>query len=363
MKAIASCIPNLEFITQEEIKEILDSKSEITYPGRVEFEIKRYEDLAKFIYHSRSIIKAYLLIEKINFNTKEDIIKEISKIEFPLLKETFVVRCERSGNHNFNSIEIEKEAGEIIYKNAKIKVDLKNPDTTIIIDLIYNNCFIGIDFTGIKLSKREYRVRLSSSSINTCLAYCMIRMASIMPSDMILDPFCKSGEILIEAAQYLLKIPNCLRLEDKLLYKKFIDVKFKDTTINKKLKLFGIDSLQNNLVCAEINSKIASVKENIKFSKLEIEWIDTKFEKNSIDKIITFPIYPTNSVPLKKIEKLYKELFYQLGFVLKKTGIILILTPIPEIIEKYSSDYKFKKIKEIKINYTNKEFTIILLEK
>jgi len=224
-------------------------------------------------------------------------------------------------------------------------------------------CFIGIDFTGIKLSKRDYRIKLLSNSINPCLAYSLLRIADYSHSDSLLDPFCKSGEILIEAAQYALKIPNCLRLEEKLLYKKLINIKFKDTTINKKLKLNAIDNFQNSLVCAEINYKIGLIKDQINFSKLEIEWLDTKFEKESIDKIVTFPPYPTISLPLKKLEKIYKELFYQLEFILNKNGKIVILTPIPEILEKFSLSHKLKKEEEIKIDYNNQPFSILKFKK
>ena len=362
MKAIATCIKNLEFVTQKEIKEILKLNSNIIYPGRVEFEVKE-EDLAKLIYYSRSTFKAYSLIDLIEFNSKEEILEKIKKLNFSYLKDTFVVRCERSGNPNFSSLNIEKEAGAIILNKTNLKVDLENATTTIIIDIINNMCFIGIDFTGIKLSKRDYRIKLLSNSINPCLAYSLLRIADYSHSDSLLDPFCKSGEILIEAAQYALKIPNCLRLEEKLLYKKLINIKFKDTTINKKLKLNAIDNFQNSLVCAEINYKIGLIKDQINFSKLEIEWLDTKFEKESIDKIVTFPPYPTISLPLKKLEKIYKELFYQLEFILNKNGKIVILTPIPEILEKFSLSHKLKKEEEIKIDYNNQPFSILKFKK
>ena len=159
MKAIATCIKNLEFVTQKEIKEILKLNSNIIYPGRVEFEVKE-EDLAKLIYYSRSTFKAYSLIDLIEFNSKEEILEKIKKLNFSYLKDTFVVRCERSGNHNFSSLNIEKEAGAIILNKTNLKVDLENATTTIIIDIINNMCFIGIDFTGIKLSKRDYRIKL-----------------------------------------------------------------------------------------------------------------------------------------------------------------------------------------------------------
>jgi len=68
-------------------------------------------------------------------------------------------------------------------------------------------------------------------------------------------------------------------------------------------------------------------------------------------------------LPLKKLEKIYKELFYQLEFILNKNGKIVILTPIPEILEKFSLSHKLKKEEEIKIDYNNQPFSILKFKK
>ena len=52
---------------------------------------------------------------------------------------TFVVRAKRTGTHSFNSIELERTVGGYLlaHSNAK-KVDLKNPEVTIAMELIQN---------------------------------------------------------------------------------------------------------------------------------------------------------------------------------------------------------------------------------
>ena len=300
-----------------------------------------------------------MLLDNIEFKEKDEIIDKIKTIKFPYLKDSFVVRCERKGNHDFSSNDIEREAGEIIFKKFNIKVDLHNPAATIIIDIIDNQCFIGIDFTGISLNKREYRIRVSSNSLNPCLAYCLLRIADYDSKESLLDPFCKSGEIAIEAALLSLEIPN-FKI-DKLLFSKLIKTSFKNKKSAKKLDIYAVDSFQNNLRSGEINARIISLQKQIKFSRLDIEWLDTKFKEKSIDKVITFPIYPTQTLPLNVVEKIYKELFYQLEFIMKKKRVIVILTPVPEIIEKYASQHNFKKERDIKLNYINHEFSILKL--
>ncbi|MBS3152823.1 hypothetical protein J4230_05435 [Candidatus Woesearchaeota archaeon] len=363
MEAIAICIQGLEEITKLEIKEIIKQKSETIIPSRIKFKIKEEKDLANFIYNTRSSIKVYKLITVLDFIDLEDLIKKVNIIKFPKIKSPFIVRCERIGEHPFNSLDIEKEVGNIINKDNKLKVDLKNPTTIILVDIINNKCFLGIDYTGIKLSKRNYRIKLIPNSLNSCTAYSMLRIAEVKEKDTILDPICKSGEIPIEAALYIQKIANGLKLSDQLAFTKLIKFKPKNKVKNKKLNIYAIDSSQNNLKCTEINSKIANVNKNIKFSRYELEWLDTKFEKNSVDKIITFPPYQTNNLPKQEVEKTYKELFYQSEFILKNNGIMTVLTPFPEIIEKYAVMHNFKKEIEYKINYMHQNFSILKFRK
>ncbi|MBI2148066.1 N-6 DNA methylase [Candidatus Woesearchaeota archaeon] len=362
MKAIATCIKGLEEITQLEIKEILKKKSEIIIPSRIAFNVKEDKELANFVYNTRSSIKVYKLINHDNFSDLDEILNKVKKIKFPKIKSPFVVRCERIGEHNFNSIDVEKEIGNIINKDNKLKVDLKNPTTILIIDIVSNKFFLGIDYTGIKLTKRNYRIKLLPNSINSALAYSMLRISEIKEKDTILDPICRSGEIMIEAALYLQKIANGLKLLDQLAFNKLLKFNPKNIIKTKKLKIYSIDSSQNSLKSAEINAKIANIYKNIIFSRYELEWLDTKLDKNSIDKIITFPQYPTNNLPTQEVEKIYKELFYQAEFIIKKNGIITILTPVPELIEKYANLRNFKKEKEYKINYMHQNFSILKLK-
>ena len=96
---------------------------------------------------------------------------------------------------------------------------------------------------------------------------------------------------------------------------------------------------------------------------MDIDWLDTKFKENSIDKIISVMPSPTHLYPLKDVEKVYKEFFYQIKFILKNNGIATIATTVPEIAERYYEEFKFKKLKELNFKYTNQKWTVIILAK
>ena len=147
MEAIATCIEGLESITQLEIKEILKQKSEIVIPSRIKFKVKDEKDLANFIYNTRSSIKVYKFIDSFTFESLNDLLDKIKKVKFPNITSPFVVRSERIGEHDFKSLDIEKEVGDIINDHGDLRVDLKNPTTIVLIDIINNNCFVGIYYT------------------------------------------------------------------------------------------------------------------------------------------------------------------------------------------------------------------------
>ncbi len=363
MKAVAVTIAGLEDITRMELSEIIGADSEVALPSRVLFSVEDENDLAEFVYRARSIIKSYLLVAKFKFVDRNDVVEKISNIKISYLKDSFVVRCERVGLHDFNSLEVEKAIGELIKRDYKIRADLDNPKTIVFIDIIDNDCFVGIDFSGIRISRRYYRIKLLSSSINPVVAYSMLRYSGINENDFILDVFCRSGEIPIEAALFLNNIPNCYYVKDKLQFTKFIDIKFDDNIENKKLNIVSMDCSQNSVRASEINAKIAFVNKFIRFTRLELDWLDTKFDKETVTKIITFPPYPSNSFPVKLAEKFYNELFNQAKYILKKNGLITLLTPKKDMIEKYALMYKFTKVKEIELVMGKNKFNILVFQK
>ena len=63
----------------------------------------------------------------------------------------------------------------------------------------------------------------------------------------------------------------------------------------------------------------------INFSRIEVEWMDTKFEKQSVDCIVTNPPKPSIHYTNDSLEKAFQEFFYTANFVLKKDGKVVVL--------------------------------------
>jgi 23S rRNA G2445 N2-methylase RlmL len=114
----------------------------------------------------------------------------------------------------------------------------------------------------------------------------------------------------------------------------------------------------NYLNYAKKNSKIAGVDKKIGFSRMNIEWLDTKFDKDQIDKIVA----KMPSLQQKESNEIYNEFFYQAEFILNNKGKIVMIGDKDQI-KKFSSKYNFKISDERSIFSGKKEYEIFVLIK
>ena len=68
-----------------------------------------------------------------------------------------------------------------------------------------------------------------------------------------------------------------------------------------------------------------------------------------MDLIISNPIFPSKTKSVDFVEKIIKELFHHANYILKKNGLMILISPKTEILEKYAKIYKFKIKEELNI--------------
>lgn len=342
MKLIAITIPKLEQVTVDEISEILKLKS-TAYDSVVEFESDNFSQIAKFCYMTRSSSRVLLLLDKQK-------ITEIDKLKFPKIPlqdefKTFRIRCTRIGEHNFNSHDIEKKLGEKIIDNYRLEVNISSPDITFFSYIYNENIYLGIDICGFDLSKRDYKIINNPYSIKGNLAFAMVKLSGFKPGETLLDTFIRAGEIVIEAASYSSATSIHNFRKDEYFFTHFID--FKDINLDKfesdgkSSKIFAYADNQKYISASKKNAKIQGINKFITFSKTDIDWIDTKFEKSTINRVVT--ILSKTRLD-KKFEKTLDDFFHQMRFVLKKDGKVVVLTKTPELFDAIK-DFKVEKIK------------------
>jgi 23S rRNA G2445 N2-methylase RlmL len=350
-----------EEVMQSEVEELIDAKARIE-DSVVIFEIRDEKELCKLVYLGQSFCRVMLFLH--SFVIKN--VADVKKGDFSFLKGKKIrVDCERIGTHDFKSVDISRELGEYIYENAKCEVDFRNPEYIVYAYILNDKCYVGIDYTGFDLSKRDYKVYLHPKAVKGTIAYFMLRVAGYDKSMILLDPFCGSGTIPIEAAFFSSGFSvNSFRKEKFQFVKmRVADEKFLEKLDKKKEfkgKIYGFDKELRHINAAKQNAKIGGVEKFINFSRVDIDWLDTKFNEKEIDLIVTDAPNVTKWNE-KKIAKVYEEFFHQAYFVLKEDGKIALIgsDKIKEVAEKKG----FKLESELKVEKKNQIMAVDVFKK
>jgi len=373
MKGLVITSKGIEDIAALEVKELIKAKASVK-DSCVVFDVKKLEELCLLCYKGQSVEKVLFLFDSFEF--KGDILSEMKKVVSKLelsdwldKKTTFRVSCKKINNEDLFSEEIARDVGALIIDNIKKdkkykqKVELDNPDITFFVFVNGSKAYFGIDFSGRDLYKREYKLFAHPAALRSTIAYSLLRVGGFKGKEVLLDPFCHSGEIPIEAALFATNFPVNYYSKEKFSFLKFKPFKkfdfekfFKaiDKKITKKASIHCFDSKVTNLNAAKKNAKIAGVNKVLSFSRMEMERLDLKLDKGKVDKIVTHPPELTRIADPKSIEKIYNEFFYQVEYVLKKNGKVVVVSRDDSLLKDVASKNKFKVKSEREV-YSGKQ--------
>jgi putative N6-adenine-specific DNA methylase len=357
-----------EGIAALEASELAKSSKIVKLETVVKFDFKDLLDLCKVSYKAQAINRAALLLSEFKVDrsieaTVENFRKSIEKTKLSdwLDKDkTFKVECQRHGEHDFHSTDIEIEAGKAISRTVKLdlKTDFDNPMVMFYLYIYGENGFFGVDFSGFELSKRQYKIFNHPESLKGTTGYFLVREAGYDKKKVMLDPFIGSGIIVIEAALFASDFPVQYYNKNKLSFTK-LDF-FRKHGQDKFFK--AIDQLRF-LKASQKNAKLAGIEKSMSLSRSEIEWLDTKMEKGSVDLIVTDPPRMSKNKDSKKMEKLCNELFYQAEYILKKSGSIVLITNNTVMLEAAANKHKFKIIKDYTLNQGKEIFRVLTFKR
>jgi len=332
MQALIITNKGMEHISQLEVKEILGKESEKD-DYVVKFSANKNE-LKKLKNESKSASRILYLfgetkIEKDLEKTRknfEKILEPFSLDKF-LKNKIYCVDCERIGQHNYKSVDISRNVAKYLIKQGYEKTTFKDPEIIIYIFIINNKGYIGIDISG-DLSKRDYKIFNNPKSIKGNIAYALIREAGYEKNKILVDPFCLSGEIVIEAALF------------------------------EKGKIYAYDK-KRNIIAARKNSLIAKVDKEIIFGDYDLSWLDKRHDKSSVDVIATRLPESSKHKNIKFIEKKLKEFFEKSYKIIKNKGKIAVISKDKDIINKQKGKLKILKELIIKSGELNLKITIL----
>jgi len=128
--------------------------------------------------------------------------------------QTFGVRASCFSTRKFSSQEIERIIGrQILDAFSNVKVNLKNPDVWIRVIAVEDLIIIGVSIfrepKGFHKRSAGKRPFLIASTLKPKLALSLINLSCVKKEQILLDPFCGAGSILIEAALLGIETIGC----------------------------------------------------------------------------------------------------------------------------------------------------------
>ncbi len=354
----------LEDVSEKEIKQLISATNFKTSSGKIFFSCKSEQDLVDLCYHGRTFSKVVLLLSTFTVSGMPDekILQNLGKF----LDKTAAIKCDRFGEHDFTSFDVMQVLNERLAGLYNVVIDHKSPQTMFYLLIDGKDGFFGVDFAGIDLGRRDYRIFLGTDALKGTIAAALLTISDYQPKHSLLDPFCRHGIVPIEAALLATNTAPHKFGKEKFAFARLPNLKYelKDKETDFKGTIIAMDDNFKHVSASRKNAKIAGVVKSIEFSRTDLQWLDAKFGKNFLDRIITLPVQLGRSIADKTVEKVYHQLFYQAEFILKKSGkICLCMKRGVELLKQKASEFKFSVEHERKVMQGAEELTILVFSK
>ncbi|MEN2766213.1 THUMP domain-containing class I SAM-dependent RNA methyltransferase [Ornithinibacillus xuwenensis] len=248
----------------------------------------------------------------------------------------------------------QKIVKKAIAERLKLKYGLasKMPETGALykveVSILKDNVFITIDSSGVGLHKRGYRVGQGEAPLKETMAAALILLTNWRAEYPLIDPFCGSGTIAIEAALIGQNIAPGFNREFAsedwtLIRSKYWDQAFEEAEdlakYDQKLEILGSDIDHKMIEIAKSNSTEAGLGELITWKQMQVK--DLTIRQNN-GYIIGNPPYGQRIGDQEMVQTIYQDI----GNVMKThpSWSVYILTAF-EAFEKYYGQKATKKRK------------------
>jgi putative N6-adenine-specific DNA methylase len=183
--------------------------SEVTKMNRAVQLKGTWEDVYFLNVHLRTALSILVELSRFGFKTKEDIYKQASKVawnDWFSVDKTFSVKgavFSKDFSHSQYPMLIVKDAIVDHFREKKgnrPNVELKHPQILIDVYIQNNDCILSINTSGTPLYQRGYRSEVGEAPLNEVVAAGLLYLSGWDKKSLLIDPFCGSGTIAIEAA-------------------------------------------------------------------------------------------------------------------------------------------------------------------
>jgi len=175
-----------------------------------------------------------------------------------------------------------------------------------------NRVNVTLDTTGSALNKRGYRAMSGDAPIRETLAAAMVELARVRSDHTVVDPFCGSGTILIEAAQKAVNIMPGMNRSFSFEQWSQVDPTILESERERAraaerrdcaFRAYGYDIDPEALELAKRNAELAGVGDRIVFEQRDIRVYQDSFDRVSV---ITNPPYGERMLDAESARRLYR---------------------------------------------------------
>ncbi|MBS7647859.1 MAG: tRNA (guanine(6)-N2)-methyltransferase [Candidatus Bathyarchaeia archaeon] len=342
LRFFATTVIGLEDIAAEEVEKLLDKKAKEDI-GRIVFE-GGITDVYLLNLKARTINKLFIQLCHSKFENLEDIYKLAKNLDYMWIinpEQTFAVRTQRIGLHNFTSIDVSRVVGQAIIDsytgtaNKRLKVNLDAPDVEVYCLVRDNEFLMGINTTGESLHKRHYRVYNHPAALKSTIASAMLKIGGWSSDKVLLDPMCGGATIPIEAVLEAKRVSPgkwrnnfaFLRLK---LYNQDEFERIKAEVLAEEIRksenrftVYAMEKFATHIYGGMENAKKAGVYETINF-KIGDATKAEDYPNIDFDLIVVNPPYGLRANPKEGVRKLYENFLQTLKRRCTDATLILI---------------------------------------
>ncbi|MEM7657565.1 MAG: methyltransferase domain-containing protein [Bacteroidota bacterium] len=262
-----------------------------------------HEQAWPLIQQLHSVHHAFRVVHFFKFG-EEDPLKQLEQwfeeLDFYEAKTAtrFRITSLRSGEQAFSSYDVAVLTGAIINRRYDLPVNLEDYDLDIRVQIQEEYCWIGIQWTRVPLSQRFERPYFRRVSLKLTTAWALLQLADIPPASeaTLLDPFCGSGTILLEAA-----------------------------AVFPHLQLYGSDLFPEVVEGASQNLAAFDLSERVSLRQQDARHLSEHWAENSVDVLVTNPPFGLQMGRKLNLFWFYHDLLAQAARIVKPDGRVVML--------------------------------------
>jgi putative N6-adenine-specific DNA methylase len=319
---VSPCHFGLEAVLKNEILEI-GGKIELVEDGRVTYSGDEAL-IARANVFLRTTERVLIQVGRVHAETFDELFEETKRLPWehylPKDAKFWVTKATSIKSKLFSPTDIQRIMKKAMVDKMSMKYGIKQfPEDgasyPLRVSFYKDDAIIGLDTSGESLHKRGYRKLVSKAPITETLAAALIMLTPWKKDRILIDPFCGSGTIPIEAALLGLNIAPGLKRNflgmtwDNIIAEKYWEEakeearQIMDTETKLSIQGFDIDS--DIINSARQNAKAAGVEEQIHFQQRPVKEL-TSPKKYGF--VITNPPYGERLEEKEAMPALYKEI-------------------------------------------------------